>query len=118
MPHFVLECSANIVESLNHRDLFSRLHSLLAESGPFKLDEIKSRIVRHDEYLVGNGDPSTAFVHLTLSILEGRDFTLQRTVGERIMDFLRKEFSQSAAERTLSLSLEVREMRRQTYFKS
>ena len=115
MPHFVLECSSNVAQPAEPRAFFQKLHTLLAESGPFKLDEIKSRLIRHGDFLVGDGAQEKGFVHLSLAILEGRDFTLQTTVGQKIMEFLRSEFTGGNAQ--IALSLEIREMRRQTYFK-
>lgn len=119
MPHFVLECSSNVAQPAEPRAFFTKLHTLLAESGPFKLEEIKSRLIRHDDFLVGDGQPERGFAHLSLAILEGRDFTLQTSVGQKLMEFLRAEFApaKSAGGLQIALSLEIREMRRQTYFK-
>ena len=117
MPHFLLECSDNIVETIDPKDFFPALHELLIGSGPFNLQEIKSRVIRHQEYFIADGAPDKAFVHLTLSILEGREIGLQKTVGKKVLEFLKERFQASAQKRELALSLEIREMSRETYFK-
>ena len=117
MPHFVLECSDNIVETIDTKELFAALHELLISSGPFNLQEIKSRVLRHKEYFIADGAPEKAFVHLTLCILQGREIGLQKTIGNKVLEFLKEQFRSSAETLELALSLEIREMSRETYFK-
>ena len=117
MPHFILEYSDNILEKLDHKDFFTRLHSLLVKSGPFRLSDIKSRVVSHSRYHVAEGGQSNGFVHLSPSILSGRDLAVRQAVGNRIMAFLRKEFARSFETLNCSITLEIKEIDRDTYVK-
>jgi 5-carboxymethyl-2-hydroxymuconate isomerase len=83
MPHFVLEYSGNILEEVDFKDLFKKLHTLLVDVDPFNLSDIKSRAIRHQDFHVANGQESNAFVHLTLSIFKGRDLSIRQAVGEK-----------------------------------
>ncbi len=118
MPHFVLEYSDNILEEVDFEDFFKKLHTLLVEVGPFNLSDIKSRAIRHQEFCVANGQESNAFVHLTLSIFKGRDLGIRQAVGEKMLAFLKGEFARSFETLNCSLTVEVREMEKETYFKT
>ena len=45
MPHLLLECTRNLIEEFDSRQLFSALHSEMMDTGEFVLDEIKSRMM-------------------------------------------------------------------------
>lgn len=117
MPHFVLEYSDNILEELDLKGFFKRLHTLLAENGPFQLSNMKSRAIRRQEFYMADGEESNAFVHLALSILKGRDLSLRQAVGKKILSFLRSEFSRSSNQLNCQITVEIREMEGDTYFK-
>ena len=118
MPHFVLEYSDNILEEVDFEDFFKKLHTLLVEVGPFNLSDIKSRAIRHQEFCVANGQESNAFVHLTLAIFKGRDLSIRQAMGERLLAFLKGEFAGSFEKLNCSFTVEVREMDKETYFKT
>lgn len=85
MPHLILECSDNIIEK--GPQLLNILHDcqrLLVENLPTSLDSCKSRIFRHQEYLLGNGNIKNAFVHLEVRVLKGRSETLLKQVAEKL----------------------------------
>ena len=118
MPHFVLEYSDNILEKVDYEDFFKKLHTLLADVGPFNLSDIKSRAIRHQQFYVANGQDSNAFVHLTLSIFKGRDLSIRQAVGEKILAFLKGEFARSFEKLNCSYTVEVKEIDKETYFKA
>ncbi len=118
MPHFVLEYSDNILEDMDFKDFFRKLHTLLVDVGPFNLSDIKSRAIRHQQFHVANGQESNGFVHLTLSIFKGRDLGIRQAVGEKLLAFLKREFARSFEELNCSYTVEVKEMEKETYFKA
>ena len=117
MPHAILEYSHNIIEAVDHHELFARLHELMISSGPFSIDDIKSRVYRADHFYVSDGNPQNAFVHLRLEVLEGRDLAVRQAVGERALALLEEIYAESLTHLHCQLSVEVREMARDTYFK-
>ena len=116
MPHVILEYSDNILERPDAADLFNRLHKLIIQQGPFQLSAIKSRIIRHQEYCVADGSDSNGFIHLTLSILKGRDLSIRQELGKRILSFLKEEFARSHAQLKCSISVDIHELNTDTYF--
>lgn len=45
---------------------------VLVGTGEFALADIKSRAVKHEVYLIANGDPERVFFTMNLAILSGR----------------------------------------------
>ena len=117
MPHAILEYSQNIIDVVDHHELFRRLHEIMTSSGPFALDDIKSRIYRADHFYVADGTPHNAFVHLRIEILEGRDLAVRQAVGEGALALLRESYPESLAHLHCQLSIEIREMAKETYYK-
>jgi len=118
MPHLVLECSANVPDEPDADRVLRRLHEVLTTAGPFDLANVKSRFVRHERYRVADGAPGRAFVHLTVSVLAGREAETLRGTGDALVAALRDGFPRAAAQRTCDFTVELREMRKDHYFKS
>ena len=117
MPHFILEYSDNLLEEIDHRQLFGDLHQLLVENGPFKLSDIKSRAVAHKDFYISDGNDANAFIHLTLSIFKGRALDIQERIGNKLLAFLENKFARSYTERKCSITVEIKEINTDTYFK-
>ena len=91
MPHVILEASANIKVNT---DILTTIHKILAEQLPTQLESCKSRIIRHNDYVVGDGAVANAFVHLTISVMPGRSQELLAAVAGKIMLALKEYFQQ------------------------
>ena len=116
MPHLVLECSSNLPDSPDTGRLFSTLHRTLAESGPFNLSDMKTRLVRHQAFFVAE-NAANGFVHLELAILAGRDAAVKRAASDALLKVLEEHFPKSRASGHVAFSVEVREMERGSYSK-
>ncbi len=117
MPHFILEYSDNLLGKIDHGHLFRNLHRLLVENGPFQMSDIKSRAVAHEDFYISDGNDANAFIHLTLSIFKGRELDIQQRVGKKLLAFLKKEFDRSNAALKCSITVEIKEINTDTYFK-
>jgi 5-carboxymethyl-2-hydroxymuconate isomerase len=117
MPHVILEYSANILDDADFPHMFARLHQLLVEQGKCRLDDIKSRAIGCEHYRVGDGDERNAFAHLTLCLLEGRDADALQALGEACLELMQTFYANSLAEQRCDLTVEIRPMRRDSYFK-
>jgi 5-carboxymethyl-2-hydroxymuconate isomerase len=118
MPHVTLEYSNNLPAPVDFGALFARLHATLAETGPFPLAQIKSRAVPLDVFRVGAGAPESVFVHLTVAILSGRDADQRRRISESLLAVLREAFERAWDERPCDLTVDIRELQRETYAKA
>lgn len=115
MPHCLLEYSNNIVEPLDLDVLFQEAHTFLAGTGLFALGDIKSRVVRPDRFRVGDGASVRAFVAMTVSILDGRDDDVKRTISRGLHSLVQRHVQASTAGLRCSVTVQIIEMQRCCY---
>ena len=72
MPHCIFEYSANIADEPEWPQIMKKVHESLIATGQFVAGDIKSRVIRHGNYLIGNGEGDQSFVTLNLQIQIGR----------------------------------------------
>jgi len=118
MPHLTLEYSNNLPVPVDFKALFKNLHEALIVIGPFRLEDIKSRAIPYPEYYIGVGLPENVFIHLTVSILSGRDVDFKKRIGERMLSILRETFLKTCLKRRCDITVDIREMQRETYYKA
>jgi 5-carboxymethyl-2-hydroxymuconate isomerase len=117
MPHLVLEYSANVLDTVDTRALFSELHTALLEFEAFPLADMKSRVAKYNEYFLGDGDARNAFVHLHVNLLSGRDISVRQRITQACIKILTQRFARSVEHLHCQVSVELREMERSTYAK-
>lgn len=120
MPHLLLEHSANIAHTPSTTALFQRLHQVLIELAGCAATDLKSRRIAYEDYLVGDGAPQDAFVHLCVSLLSGRDISVRQRIKETCLNLLTEAFvptENAPTDLQPRISVEVREMERATYGK-
>jgi len=88
MPHLTLEYTKNLQSKIEFKEIFSKIHGEIIETGEFVLDDIKSRAICIDNYFIGNGDPEKGFVHLRISILDHRDENLKNRLSKALLQVL------------------------------
>jgi 5-carboxymethyl-2-hydroxymuconate isomerase len=104
MPHVIFEMSDNVIEK-DLREIMTEIHQILTDTLPATLESCKTRVVRHKDFLVGNGNKSKAFIHLNIHVLAGRSKeTLDLTVS-KLMSALQRYFKESLHILDLSLSV-------------
>jgi len=116
MPHLVIEHSANL-GTLPLADLLPALNRSVTD-GPEIQDEadLKTRVVAHEDYRVGNQAEHRAFVHAQLRLMAGRTPEAKRALSERIAGVLR-QFVPRPAGVMVQLSVEIVDMDRSSYSK-
>ena len=117
MPHFIVEYSANLDSEIKIQKLFGKLQDTALETGVFPLGGIRFRAVRCDKYLIADGDPENAFVHMTLKIGYGREADVRKAVGEKLFSTLKNHFKSMFEKRPLALSFELVELHPELSFK-
>jgi len=115
MPHCILEYSDNILEKPNHNRILSKLNTVLSETGLFELNDIKSRMIAHHDYYVGDGNPKRAFVTLSVEILSGRDAETKQLIAEKCLNLLEFFFSESIDSLLFSLTVQIKEIDKPSY---
>lgn len=111
MPHAIVEYSANLVADGDIQGLLEALAAeMRATDGVFPVGGIRVRAVRHDEYVVADGDPENAFVVVTFKIGPGRSDEFKREFFPRAFEALKAHFAERFERGPLSLALYVEEL--------
>lgn len=117
MPHITIEVSPDLIDFDSARAL-ERVNRVLAESGQFDDADIKSRVLRLPDVLVGTTGTSQGFVHATLRLLAGRSQQSRAALSAGILQALISSLPAEAGwQRPVQVSVEVVEMDRPTYAK-
>lgn len=117
MPHLVLEYSDNLA-GFNAPQALAALNGALIGSGHFEAIDIKSRAVKLDTHLVGNGLVPCGFVHAKLSILSGRPAQAKREMSESLLAALGEKAGPWPRGLQVQLCVEVLEIERESYAKT
>lgn len=120
MPHLFFEHSANL-PAVDFPSLALPLHEILAEKAGARLGDCKSRWRRTDDFLVGNDESEQAFLHLAIDLLAGRPQAVLLEIGKAALEALgtavRAQIGDQPELDEIQISVEVREMSREGYFK-
>ena len=115
MPHCILEASDNLLDQPDWPDLLRAINRTLGGTGLFKLDDIKSRYIRHETFAIGAGEPGQAFVTLTVQILGGRADEVKAGLSEALLPLLAGAFPRTLAAMKCSLTVQVTDIHRPSY---
>jgi len=114
MPHVTLHYTVNLPE-FSPGAALRAINQVLADSGHFDEEAIKSRALRLDDYRVGTADQGRAFVHVQLKVLPGRDDATRKGFAELILAALASVLPGVPA--STQLCVEVDEIDARTYSK-
>ena len=110
MPHIVVEYSANLSGQLDFKPFLESLRDRALATGVFPLGGIRVRAYQADHYLIADGHPDNAFVHIMLRVGHGRDLETRKRACEAIFAAA-CEYLQPLYERLpLGISLEMQEV--------
>lgn len=114
MPHIILETTADLPENAQVPDI---LDALVLELGSYETVNSKSIKAYHtlrSVWCMGEGAPP-GFAHCTVCVLTGRPLELRKRITEGIARVLRENFTESLEANEVSITVELREMEKETY---
>lgn len=117
MPHIHLETTPNVLENKNVERILSALVDQLSEFDTIDAKSIKAYYTLREVFQVGAG-AKPGFIHCTVQILTGRTDELRRQIAEAMFQHLEVRFQESVAKGIAAITLELREMDRETYMRS
>lgn len=110
MPHIWVEYSANIEQELDVPVLLKTAQdALIDDSSIFPFAGARTRGVRVDNYLIVDGHPDNAFVHVLIRIARGRSEEDRKAAGERVFTAVKTYLADMMASRALGLSVQMEE---------
>jgi 5-carboxymethyl-2-hydroxymuconate isomerase len=110
MPHIVVEYSSNLEERLDMVQLVKAVHATVLSSKVFEVGAVRTRAAARDNYVIADGDPDHAFIHIEMVIAPGRDDATRKRVSQGILDVVAKATKEIYARRGLALSVNIREI--------
>jgi 5-carboxymethyl-2-hydroxymuconate isomerase len=84
MPHIVIEYSDNLQSHIKGTELMAQSHKIVVDSELFNPDDVKARSICYDDYYMTAGVDN--FVHITISILEGRPTDKKHALSKAVFD--------------------------------
>ncbi len=115
MPHCILEASDNLLDQPDWSALLRAVNGRLVATGLFTEADIKSRVIQHSAFLIGDGAPDQAFVTLNLQILDGRSDEVKAQLSEALLPLLLAAFPNTMAGMRCSLTVQVTDIHRPSY---
>ncbi|MDW5417186.1 5-carboxymethyl-2-hydroxymuconate Delta-isomerase [Iodobacter sp. CM08] len=112
MPHLNLEYSNNL--SLNAQAALLQLNTALIESGHFIEDEIQSRAIGFDDFLIGNVGEGRAFIHIKLRMLSGRSAEIKKSLSDALLNAIQIDHPNQLS---IQIRTEIIDIDRESYGK-
>lgn len=110
MPHIIIEYSANLRGSVDFPRFLSALRGTALATGVFPLGGIRIRAYESAHYLIADGHPDNAFVHIMLRVGHGRDLETRRRACEAIFATVTEQLGALFDRIPLGISLELQEV--------
>jgi 5-carboxymethyl-2-hydroxymuconate isomerase len=108
MPHFVIDCSENIITLKLPEEIMQAVHDAAEATGLFTRGDIKVRINPFKYYNVGN--TKNDFIHVFGNILEGRNTEEKKGLSIKIVAQLKSIFPDVPV-----ISINIRDFEKATY---
>ena len=88
MPQVTLEYSDN-VDVGDLKGIALGIHQILSDELPTQLETCKTRIVKHKDYLIGDGNnKSCAFMHIDIRIMAGRTKEVINITTKKVLRYI------------------------------
>jgi 5-carboxymethyl-2-hydroxymuconate isomerase len=110
VPHILIEYSANLRDSVDFPQLLAALRASALATGVFPLGGIRIRAYQADHYLVADGHPDNAFVHIMLRVGHGRDLETRKRACDAIFATAAEQLAAVFDRIPLGISLEMQEI--------
>ncbi|MDR5907772.1 5-carboxymethyl-2-hydroxymuconate Delta-isomerase [Franzmannia qiaohouensis] len=110
MPHFVIDCSADVLNVHPEDHILEQVHSAAAMSGIFDVSDIKVRLNPYKQCLVGG--ESQPFIHVFANMMQGRATEQKAQLSRSIVEKLVGLFPDVS-----KIAMNIDEFEKATYFK-
>jgi len=108
MPHFIIECSENIVNLKSPKNIMQSVYEAAESTNIFAKGDIKVRINPYKHYNIGNDKDS--FIHVFGNIMEGRNVNQKSNLSKKIIEALTEMFPNVPI-----ISMNIRDFEKTTY---
>ena len=109
MPHFIIDCSPNILDQHPPETILEAVYNAAEETGLFRKGDVKVRLQPFAHYKLGEG--KSAFIHVFAHIMQGRTTEQKASLSRNVVAALNRLFPDIPI-----LSMNVRDFEKATYF--
>lgn len=109
MPHFVVDCSVEILESHSEEYIAEQIHLVAVASGLFDTGDVKVRVNPYSKYLVGG--KHELFIHVFSSVMQGRTAEQRAKLSQSVIEKLVAMFPHVP-----NIAMNVCEFEKSTYY--
>ena len=110
MPHAIIEYSANLEAQLDFPRFLTALRDSALATGVFPIGGVRVRAYRADHYVIADGHPDNAFVHVMLRVGHGRALPTRKRACEAIFATVCEQLADLYQRIPLGISLEMQEV--------
>ena len=110
MPHFQIEYSANLEESIDMGAFCEALRGEAVQIETFPLAGVRVRATRVDHYSIADGNPKHGFVDISVRLREGRANDVKQDAISRIFEAAKAFLSTAMSTQSIALSAEMRDI--------
>ena len=108
MPHFIIECSENIIQQKSPDEIMQAVYDAAEATGLFAPNDIKVRLRPYQYFKLGKNKKD--FIHIFGNIMEGRSAEQKANLSQKIIERLNEMFPDISI-----LSINIREFEKATY---
>jgi len=108
MPHFIIDCSENVIQQKSPDEIMQALYNIAESTGLFVGSDIKVRLRPYQYFKLGEGKKD--FIHIFGNIMEGRSIEQKANLSKKIIERLNEMFPDISI-----LSISIREFEKATY---
>ena len=117
MPHAIIEYSANLEDQVDFPRFLTAIRDTALATGVFPIGGVRVRAYRADHYVIADGHPDNAFVHIMLRVGHGRDLPTRKRACEAIFATVCEQLADLYERIPLGISLEMQEVDQVLTFK-
>jgi 5-carboxymethyl-2-hydroxymuconate isomerase len=110
MAHIVIEYSANLRGHFDLDAFLRAVHEAALSTGVFPIGGIRTRAYEASNYVIADGHPDNAFVHISLKVGHGRDVITRKRACEVIFEVACRQLGALSESQPLGIALEMQEI--------
>jgi 5-carboxymethyl-2-hydroxymuconate isomerase len=110
MAHIIIEYSANLRGQFDLDGFLGAVHGAALATGVFPVGGIRTRAYAAEHYVIADGNPDNAFVHISLRVGHGRDVETRKRACEAIFAVACQQLGAVFERSPLGIALEMQEI--------
>ena len=110
MPHIIIEYSANVEADVDLSEICEALRKTACTISAFPMPGVRVRALRVDHYAIADGNPDHGFIDISVRLRGGRSLSVRQDAVTKLFATAKQHLAPVMAERSLALSMEMRDI--------